>query len=108
MKKFLLALILIIAITTVVCSQESKQKDVSSSTDIKITKHPNIANFNRGILYSFPSYNSNHQDEWPIDLRGYDLSSIELEDKFNDLMYSYFDRKQFGLKAYLISLIQKK
>jgi len=93
MKKFLLALILMITITTVVCSQESKQKDVSSSTDIKITKHPNIANFNRGILYSFPSYNSNHQDEGAIDLRGYDLSSIELKDKFNDLMYSYFDSK---------------
>lgn len=67
-----------ITFTAVACSEESKQKDVSSSTDIKTTKHPNIANFNRGVLYSFPSYNLNHQYEGAIDLREYDLSSIDV------------------------------
>lgn len=93
MKKLLLALILMTTLITTACSQESNQKDVSSSIDIKITKHPNIANFNRGILYSFPTYNSNPKDEGAIDLRGYDLRSIDLKDKFNDLIYSYFDSK---------------
>lgn len=93
MKRMFLAVLLMITLTVTACSSIPKQKNVIPTANTKITKHPSPANFNRGSLKALPQYDSNLGTGKTIDLRGYDLSSIDLKDKLNDLMYSDFDSK---------------
>lgn len=73
------------------CNSILKQEDKNPKIDIKITKHPSPAKYYRGKLESFPSYNPNSTNGSQVDLRSYDLSSFDLKDKINDLMYADFD-----------------
>lgn len=93
MKRLSLILFLILMLLMSGCSSILKKDVVNQNSDIKITKHPAKANFNRGSLKSLPSYNLDSGDVLQADLRGYDLSSLELKDKINDLMYADFDSK---------------
>lgn len=93
MKRLSLVLLLVITFITIGCNPTVKQDDAGLTSEIKITKHPNPMNFNRHKLFSLPSYNLDSQDGWQIDLRGYDLSSLIIKDRLNDLMYASFDSK---------------
>ncbi|MEW6364688.1 MAG: S8 family serine peptidase [Acidobacteriota bacterium] len=54
----------------------------------KIDRHPAPADYGRGVLDSWPAL---HPDWGSYDLRGYDLSRLDLRDKYNELMLADFD-----------------
>ena len=99
MKRSSLILFLIPVFLTSGCSSTLKQgainqkSVINQKSDIKIAEHPAPYNFGRGSLKSLPSYNPSSPQSFEIDLRGYDLSSLELKDRMNDLMYADFDNK---------------
>jgi hypothetical protein len=99
MKRIFLVVLLMITLTVTACTPIPKQNNTSLATDIKITRHPSPANYNRGSLKVLPKFDSNYGGGKVIDLRGFDLSSIDLTDRTNDLMYSDFDSKTIWPKS---------
>lgn len=99
MKRSSFILFLIPVFLTSGCSSTLKQgainqkSVINQKSDIKIAEHPAPYNFGRGSLKSLPSYDPGSEQSSEIDLRGYDLSSLELKDRMNDLMYADFDSK---------------
>lgn len=99
MRKLALMLAVLMFFVSVGCSQtgvqEDKevdvQEDVNLENVLKITRHPSSVDFGRGTLESLPSYDPSSLDLWQVDLRGYDLSSLEIKDRLDDLMYAEFD-----------------
>jgi len=66
----------------------------SSSVPIvfpKIDRHPAATNYGRGALPSMPTYDPNSEDPWQVDLRSFDLSTLDLRNSLNDLFFSTFD-----------------
>lgn len=52
------------------------------------------ANYNRGKMDQFPSYNeANKQDNFQVDVRSTDLSGLDLSGRLLDLTYANFDDK---------------
>ncbi|MEG0772615.1 S8 family serine peptidase [Clostridium sp.] len=99
MKKVFLVALLIMSITVTACSPATKQTDVSPNTKVNITKHPIAANFNRGSVDTLPPVNPAYEGDSTLDLRGYDLSSVDLKDKLKDLEYAEFDSKTIWPKS---------
>lgn len=99
MKRLGLILFMILVFLTTGCGSTLKHDVVNQKSDIKITKHPAASNFNRSSLKSLPSYNPGSKDVFQVDLRGYDLSSLELKERINDLMYADFDSKTIWPKS---------
>ncbi|MFD3156965.1 S8 family serine peptidase [Haloimpatiens sp. FM7330] len=80
--------------TAAALKSESEQKNVKNSEtkqNLQITRHPKPANFHRGKLDVLPKYNPNSNKMWQMDLRGYDLSDLNLQGREKDLMYADFD-----------------
>lgn len=99
MKRSGLILFMILVFLTTGCGLTLKHDVVNQKSDIKITKHPAASNFDRSSLKSLPSYNPGSKEVFQIDLRGYDLSSLELKERINDLMYADFDSKTIWPKS---------
>lgn len=99
MRRMFLVVLLMLTLTATACSPALKQKNIGSPMDIKITNHPSPANYNRGSLKTLPQVNSDYGGGKVIDLRGYDLSSIDLKDRLNNLLYSDFDSKTIWPKS---------
>ncbi len=59
----------------------------------KIDRRPSPADFGRGVLSALPAYDPKSQRQWQVDLRGYDLSGLELRTATADLMFADFDSK---------------
>ena len=59
----------------------------------KIDRHPPAGDFGRGKLTALPSYNPDSGDYGQVDLRGYDLSGLDLRNSLKDLSYADFDDK---------------
>jgi Subtilase family len=57
----------------------------------KIDRYPAAANWGRSSLKLIPSYDPNSSDGSQMDLVSYDLSSLDLRQSLNDLMYADFD-----------------
>jgi len=57
----------------------------------KIDRQPAVADWGRGSLMSAPSYDPNSEEMWQMDLRSYDLSSLDLSDSLDDLLFASFD-----------------
>jgi subtilisin family serine protease len=57
----------------------------------KIDRHPSAANFGRGALTELPDYDPASDEYWQVDLRGYDLSNLDLRNSLDDLMFASFD-----------------
>lgn len=93
MKKIVLIFILALSIIMTSCSSKVNVTDKSLETEIKITKQPKVANYDRGKLDELPSFDWSLEDLWQIDLRSYDLSNLDIEDRIDDLMYAHFDSK---------------
>lgn len=98
MKKMFLAVLLLVSFAATACSPITKESDGSPKADIRITKYPSPADFHRGTLETLPHYDSAKGSE-VLDLRGYDLSSLDLKDRLNDLMYADFDSKTIWSKT---------
>lgn len=62
-----------------------------SNKPAKIDRHPAPTNYGRGKLLSVPTYNPNSSEQWQMDLRSYDLSSLDFSRSLNDLMFAHFD-----------------
>lgn len=56
----------------------------------KIDRRPAPADFGRGAMATVPTYDP--KADWlGMDLRGYDLTGLDLSNSYNDLMYATFD-----------------
>lgn len=108
MKRVFLVALLLMSLTVTACSPkakttdvngETKQTDVGSNTQVKITKHPEPANYNRESVRTLPPPNPAYEGDKTLDLRSYDLSSLDLKDKAKDLEYAEFDSKTIWPKS---------
>ena len=52
-----------------------------------------VLDFQRGKLEKLPVYDPEDERYWQLDVRSYDLSSLSLKDRSDDLMMSCFDSK---------------
>jgi membrane protease YdiL (CAAX protease family) len=56
-----------------------------------IDRRPPPSNWYRGVLSSLPTYDPNSDAIGQVDLRGYDLSALDLRGSFDNLLYATFD-----------------
>jgi subtilisin family serine protease len=56
----------------------------------KIDRHPAAANYRRGKLTALPTYDPNSDAPWQMDLRSFDLSSLDLRNSLDDLLFATF------------------
>jgi hypothetical protein len=69
---------------------ETPGKD--TSTLLHIVRYPPADVYDFGKMDKLPKYDpANAADPYQIDLRSYDLSGLDLLDRFNDLQYASFD-----------------
>jgi hypothetical protein len=59
----------------------------------KIDRHPAGGDFGRGALESLPHYNPKSTENWQVDLRGRDISRLDLRKSLDDLLYADFDSR---------------
>jgi hypothetical protein len=59
----------------------------------KIDRHPAAAHFGRGALESLPRRNPKSTENWQVDLRGRDVSRLDLRKSLDDLLYADFDSR---------------
>jgi len=78
--KILLGIFILVFISTVL---------VMAGSGFKIVRHPSPDDWGRGVIKTFPA---KAQDS-TFDLRCYDLTSLNLKDKMNDLLFCDFDSK---------------
>jgi hypothetical protein len=71
----------------------TEYRTLTNSSGLGIVRRPEPWVLNRGPLQSLPSYDSTSSDAFQIDLRGRDLSALDLTGRSNDLSYSIFDSK---------------
>lgn len=67
--------------------------ETANSNIISIVRHPRAADFGRGTLAALPKYDASTGEGWQVDLRGYDLSGLDLSDRSYDLSFAEFDSK---------------
>jgi len=58
---------------------------------IGVSRHPEAANFNRGVLKTLPKYDSTSTEGWQVDLRGRDVTGLSLAGRLDDLLHADFD-----------------
>jgi hypothetical protein len=83
MKKHMLALV-ILALPLGACSSYPY-------TTPKIDRRPPAESWGRGSLSALPFYNPQSSGTWEIDLRSYDLSTVDLRSSLNELLFASFD-----------------
>ena len=66
---------------------------LSAPGQIEIVRRPSPANFRRGKLARLPSYDPASGRNWQVDLRGFDLSGLDLSGRLDDLLHADFDSK---------------
>lgn len=67
---------------------------LSPAGSLTVVRRPDPWEFGRGRLGSLPSYDPKAaRNPWQVDLRGYDLSQLQLADRLADLLHSDFDSK---------------
>jgi hypothetical protein len=73
-------------------SRTVRQSDLVKSFP-KIDRRPKPTNWERGEMKSLPGYNPDSPNPFQVDLRGYDLSKLDLRDFLDNLLYSTFDER---------------
>lgn len=63
----------------------------TSITLPKIDRHPDADSWRRGVLTSLPIYDPTSANAFQVDLRAYDLASLDLGGSLDDLLYADFD-----------------
>jgi hypothetical protein len=91
-KFILLVLIILISASFAGCSLFNGSNGENEKGK-NIYAHPKVLNLNRGKLASLPEYNEYSIDTFQVDLRSYDLISLDLKDRFNDLTHADFDNR---------------
>jgi hypothetical protein len=68
--------------------------NLSPAGSLAIVRRPATYNFGRGRLQSVPAYNpTNARTAFQVDLRGFDLSLLNIGDRLADLRHADFDSK---------------
>jgi hypothetical protein len=67
------------------------QTSLSKPGTLEIVRRPPCANFGRGELKRLPAFDPKSSRHAQVDLRGYDLSGLDLRDRLNDLLHADFD-----------------
>ncbi|HUW19201.1 MAG TPA: S8/S53 family peptidase [Sedimentisphaerales bacterium] len=73
-------------------SKTVRQSDLAKSFP-KIDRRPKPTNWQRGQLKSVPGYNRDSTNPFQVDLRGYDLSKLDLRGFLDNLLHSTFDER---------------
>ena len=63
----------------------------SAAGKLEITRHPQPAKYGRGRMAALPAFNPESTKPWQVDLRGADLSGLDLKDRLADLLHGDFD-----------------
>ena len=70
---------------------------LSSPGKLEIVRHPPAADYtrmiSRGKLTSLPSYQPESERNWQVDIRSCNLSSLDLMDRLEDLLYADYDSR---------------
>lgn len=64
---------------------------LNPGTSAGVCRRPGSWKFDRGPLKTLPVYNPDSGDQWQMDLRGRDLSALDLSGRAGDLLYADFD-----------------
>jgi hypothetical protein len=64
---------------------------LSKPGTLEIVRRPPAASFGRGALASLPAYDSSSTAGWQVDVRGSDLSKLDLRSRLKDLLHADFD-----------------
>lgn len=67
--------------------------NMSPPGTLAIVRQPPAADFHRGRRSELPTFNPRSTQGWQVDLRGFDLSSLDLGDRLNDLLHADFDSR---------------
>lgn len=70
-----------------------KPTETANSNIISIIRHPSATDFGREALATLPKYDASIDQLFQVDLRGYDLSRLDLSDRLYDLSFADFDSK---------------
>jgi hypothetical protein len=79
------------AAALVLAGQAPEYRTVLTKDGRGIARHPEPADFRRGALSRVPVYQPDSGKSWQVDLRGYDLSALDLSGRDADLLISSFD-----------------
>jgi len=69
---------------------------LNAGTKLGIVRRPPPADFskiNAGKLNPLPKYDPDSKKSWQIDLRSTDISTLDVRDRINDLLYTSYDSK---------------
>ena len=93
MKKSLMALLFLVIFGLGGCTRT--QTFVETGITPKISRYPAATDFQShfGKLETLPKFDENSNDNWQVDVRSTDLSSIDLQDRLSDLLHADFDSK---------------
>lgn len=91
MKKLLNALIFLLIFGLVGCT--TTQPVIEIEITPRISRYPAATDFTGlyGKPETLPKYDPNSYENWQVDVRSTDLSSIDLNDRLNDLLHADFD-----------------
>ncbi|WMJ81826.1 S8/S53 family peptidase [Clostridium sp. MB40-C1] len=94
-KKVCFSIIIILALFLVfACTFPlAKYKDCKVNGNSGIARVPKAVDYKRGELKELPKYDGNPRKMFQVDLRGYDLSELDIKNNLKDLMYASFDSK---------------
>lgn len=105
MKKLLYLFIVMSILLTGCTSSTTMQKKsseqlkeyrtlLSPNNELSIVRKPSVADysrFNPGKMTELPKYNPDSDELWQMDLRSSDLTDLDLEERFEDLIYADFN-----------------
>jgi hypothetical protein len=57
----------------------------------KIDRHPTAADYLRGKMTTLPAYDPNSDEMWQMDLRSYDLTTLDFRNSLDHLLFASFD-----------------
>jgi hypothetical protein len=66
---------------------------LSMTGQLQIVRQPATADFGRGALDALPRFDPGAARSWQVDLRGCDVSGLDLDDALTDLLHADFDSK---------------
>lgn len=95
MKRICCYIFIVIIIMGNACHKKVTEPESGSNQEIidfpKIDRRPAPVNYGRDQMATIPIYDPESTDYWQMDLRCYDLSSLDLRNSLDDLMYASFD-----------------
>jgi hypothetical protein len=72
-------------------SANSYQDQLNPPGTVALVRRPAPALFGRGKLVELPVYDANNPNSFQVDLRGVDVSELDLSSRFDDLLHASFD-----------------